>query len=357
MNDAVSDEPKRTIPLGNGVAIAAYNSAEFEINISHVASLAISDVLQQVSDAGLGYADLAIRLTPADLRDEFLRDVLETGPTCIFVELDSGRVTLTMTIALPRNSRSDPQSLDLMIATLAPLMQSHQCEVVESHLTGDDIGNDVIELSVLPSGKLTVAQAAHLQILLNDWLSTQTDSARSIADVVRKGQAYRLIGTSESEYFDAKAKHYDRTNPFGRLDFAQDVAAFANSPSGGALVLGVRTVTKLGRDVIDSVSGCAVDIGAEAAYRAILEQLVVPQVRGLTVHSSVVDEAREVFVVLVPPQPRSSLPFVVKGGHSHNGRYTSTMFSVPIRIGDSNRSMHLSEVQRVLANLSTDTDS
>jgi hypothetical protein len=110
MNDAVSDEPKRTIPLGNGVAIAAYNSAEFEINISHVASLAISDVLQQVSDAGLGYADLAIRLTPADLRDEFLRDVLETGPTCIFVELDSGRVTLTMTIALPRNSRSDPQS-------------------------------------------------------------------------------------------------------------------------------------------------------------------------------------------------------------------------------------------------------
>jgi hypothetical protein len=99
-----------------------------------------------------------------------------------------------------------------------------------------------------------------------------------------------------------------------RYELAKDVAAFANSPDGGLIVLGMVTKDVGDGDVISGRKEFDLKRAQTPAYRKYVAQLVYPQVEGFEVTR--IDGTRDGYglaVLTIPPQAQSRRPFLVRG--------------------------------------------
>ncbi|WP_131787251.1 AlbA family DNA-binding domain-containing protein [Protofrankia symbiont of Coriaria ruscifolia] len=152
----------------------------------------------------------------------------------------------------------------------------------------------------------------------------------AVVRVVESGYPEALVGVAENEWLDAKSEIYDFNSDRGKIEFAKDVAQFANSPSGGVLALGYRTRKRGGLDVIHKMTPFP-NLPANLVQRMHdhLAARLYPPVSGLTVHQ-VSAGSGDILLIDIPPQADESKPFIVEGAPIE-GKGMGSSFMIPLR--------------------------
>ncbi|MEU5411233.1 AlbA family DNA-binding domain-containing protein [Streptomyces clavifer] len=176
-----------------------------------------------------------------------------------------------------------------------------------------------------------------------------------ILHAVRHGLVDVLAGElQEGECFDAK-EFLDLTENSAKVEFAKDVAQFANSADGGLLLIGVKTRKMEGGvevfaklaplDKNPRLSGSPAKL-AQAA-RDVVDRYIYPPVSGISVEVIRLRDG-EMISVYIPPQALQLKPFIVHG-ETVSGKHFGEFFSIPVRRGDSNLPVTPKEIHRLLA--------
>ncbi|MEV2219404.1 hypothetical protein AB0E01_05945 [Nocardia vinacea] len=248
-------------------------------------------------------------------------------------------------IVLPRQSNYDEESIRPIFE---PVLALNYMTCTRTHFYSGEYEGPSCGLTITPPGSCTVREMAYTLSLLRDIVMNKPTSA-SPADafsMIRSGAVQSLLGVSESETLEVKREHYQNSSR-GKVEFAVEVASFANSKNGGLLVIGARTVTDShGRDLIAEVGGSEMDPHGEVRYRTILETLVYPEIDGIEMCRTR-SALGEIFAILVPGQQRDRMPFIVRSG-TDDDRASSHTFQVPIRKGGYRASMRIEEIHRYL---------
>ncbi|MFE9661740.1 RNA-binding domain-containing protein [Streptomyces sp. NPDC005955] len=191
------------------------------------------------------------------------------------------------------------------------------------------------QIEIIPPEDWTVARCADVsegvRILLSQ-RQANPSSALGAYTLILSGRSDLLLGQVESDWLEVKRKGYGISTPSQKYEFACDVAAFANSPTGGILVIGMSTEKdSAGRDLLSRLSPCKTGSLNLQTYMQALADRVVPAPEGLKVEV-VPAEGGDLLVAYVPVQPEELMPFLVKGAIV-SGRVSGSYFSIPQRIG------------------------
>lgn len=157
-----------------------------------------------------------------------------------------------------------------------------------------------------------------------------------------------LIGLLENDWLEGKSRAYDLGNHAENIELAKDVAQFANSPSGGLLVVGVRTKNGGRGDEIVKLAPLALPGNTEERYRRVIDRRVYPPISGLVISRSSVGPQGEILYVHVPPQAENSRPFIVEGGVLSGDAYEN-FFMIPQRRGTDVHPISGRAIQALLA--------
>jgi hypothetical protein len=156
-------------------------------------------------------------------------------------------------------------------------------------------------------------------------------------DLLCSGRWDLFYGQPESDWLEAKAEPYDDHATAGdqwRYELAKDVAAFANSPAGGVIVIGMVTKDQGNGDVIRGHREFDLGRIKAATYRRHIAQLVYPRVEGFEVRRVEGKKKKHgLTLLIVPPQPPTSRPFLVNGAISDQ-RLLGSHVLLPIRRED-----------------------
>lgn len=147
--------------------------------------------------------------------------------------------------------------------------------------------------------------------------------------IVRAGRGSALIGLSEGPSLEAKRpKKLDDLS--AKLEMAKDVAAMANSASGGVILVGAVTKTRSGHDIISRLCSCPGG-SFDRQVNAVLRQYIYPSIKSLHIEMAAIDDGGQILLIDVPAQPEGLKPFIVHGievGGKH------IYFSIPNREGE-----------------------
>lgn len=128
------------------------------------------------------------------------------------------------------------------------------------------------------------------------------------------GHPQAFIGLYESSWLEVKRAPYDLSDDAHRLELAMDVAALANSESGGILVIGLATKKDRDGDRIVSVTPTKLELISPGKHRQLLDRLVYPAIAGLELHRvSYGTAGLGILAIEVPVQPEQLKPFLVSG--------------------------------------------
>lgn len=264
-------------------------------------------------------ATVAIELILSDAREEDFIP-MEGFPSSPSLLLDGER--LLVRVATSASSPPDPADLRRLFAPYLERCGAscHDVVVEEGLDPFARAGSEFWSAQVLidwPIEGRTVAEAWSLGeealSLLRATESGELTQANAL-DLMRGGKWDLFLGQPESAWLDAKQAPYLGSNDVWKNELAKDIAAFANRPGGGIIVLGMRTVREGERDVIKEVN--QIDLGLVSAerYRKVVGDWVYPEVDGFAIEPiQGAAEGRGLVALIVPPQPRNSLPFLVKG--------------------------------------------
>jgi hypothetical protein len=246
---------------------------------------------------------------------------MEVPPTNPALFVDEGH--LGMRIAIWRRERPEPKEIE---DVLAPYLQRYEasCDILISAVSTREGGEGfdvVIELDRPYPPDSTIGDAfkfgSEARTLLHVFKGDEIPKSLAV-DLLCAGKWDLFYGQPESDWLEAKAQPYDHLLEKGkdapRLELAKDVAALANTPEGGIIVIGLSTEDSGDGDVINGHLEFDLKRVRGSAYRQQISQLVYPDVAGLEItriEGAKVGEG--IAVVVVPPQPESSRPFLVKG--------------------------------------------
>jgi hypothetical protein len=165
---------------------------------------------------------------------------------------------------------------------------------------------------------------------------------------LRGGDFAALVGLPECQWMDVKGGVYPLDSPLGKEELVKDVAAFANAPTGGLLIVGFSTEPRFGEEFVDAlcpVPRAQVDL---KRYGDVIAERVVPQPHGMTIEWFPVDDEKGVLAIAVPPQPPERTLFVIPGPTGRPRASTSSV-AVPVRRNDQTIWLRPHEIQRLLA--------
>jgi len=165
---------------------------------------------------------------------------------------------------------------------------------------------------------------------------------------LRANEMTELIGLAECAWLDVKEGVYQLETPAGAEELVKDVAAFANAPSGGLLVVGFSTVKEHSEEVIAALRPVPRDLVDTDRYRKLIRERIMPPPRGLAVDWIDSGDGKGVLVIDVPAQPSARLPHVVPGP-SRTVNVSRLSVAVPVREADGTHWLPQPELQRLLA--------
>jgi hypothetical protein len=277
-----------------------------------------------------------------------LEDYANPPPTNPALYLDGERLRIQIQVWSGENP--DPTDTTQL---LAPFLERHgaSSEVSASPVPEHEGGGFrlTVDIDRPLSRGATVANAWRLGDEAFALLRAAKDGElpRSAAfDLFCAGRWDLFKGQPESDWLDAKGEPYDHLIPeLGKnwkYELAKDVAAFANSPDGGIVVLGMTTNDVGDGEEINGHKEFNLSRVRAATYRTHIAQCVYPAVVGFEVRKVEGRKAGHGLVALViPPQPESSRPFLVTGVISR-GTALGNHILLPVRRGDRNESMDAS---------------
>jgi hypothetical protein len=172
-------------------------------------------------------------------------------------------------------------------------------------------------------------------------------SLQSALDLVRSGYGAALIGQPEGPWFDGKQAPYFLGTDDKKWELAKDVAAFANSPTGGLIFIGAKTKRHHDGDVLQAISDFELDLLKPPQYRSNLSAKMHPAVEGLEIRTLPTRGTRGTAYIYVPAQRDELKPFVVKGVVV-SGSVRATHVCIPVRDGEDTRYAGSTEVHALL---------
>ena len=179
--------------------------------------------------------------------------------------------------------------------------------------------------------------------------------AAEIRVLLSERREQELLELAESERLDFKAQPYALVDHEGAgqrrqaWELAKDVAAMANCPQGGCIVLGVRTEQRPARsdDVAAGLSPFPGDLLDSQQYKDTIEANVYPLVRGVDVLKY--DRGDGCLALIdVPPQRDHDGPFILKKLIDPAGNRTEG-FAMPVRDGSHTRWQPIGMIHRDIA--------
>lgn len=272
-----------------------------------------------------------------DLGDRRVKVYLSTSPEAYFdhkdasfdrvsLALDHGRILVDV-IARPRVARKPATVRQL----LAPFLARHKasCEEVKVRRKQPPFRrapdpDPFLRVSIdWPTKGRTVEEAwrfgKEVETLLAATQGGEITSS-TLLDVLRTGRWDLLRGQPESDWLEAKGDPYDHLGDNWHLELAKDVAAFANSPGGGVIVIGITTDDRGDGDTIGGVKEFDLRRVRRQAYRNRVAQRVYPRVTGFEVERfEGSKKGRGIAALVIPPQPETSQPYLVQGVVTRGG--------------------------------------
>jgi hypothetical protein len=157
-------------------------------------------------------------------------------------------------------------------------------------------------------------------------------------DLIRAGRWGVFLGQPESDWLEAKGSPYAEANArLGqnwKYELAKDVAAFANSPAGGIIAIGMTTQDSGDGDVITGFKEFDLKQVTATGYGNHVAQLVHPRVEGFeVVRISGAAKGRGIAALVIPAQDPANLPFLVRGVVK-GGEILGNHVLWPVRQGD-----------------------
>jgi len=165
---------------------------------------------------------------------------------------------------------------------------------------------------------------------------------------LREGRSGDLLGLAECGWLDAKAGVYQLDDPAKILELAKDAAAFANTGTGGMILVGYATRKENDGEILDQIRPVPRALVDLDRYRKLIREWVVPAPRGFSVDFFDTDAGSGILAIDVPVQPSALLPFVVPGGIVSGGP-NRLAAAVPVREADATVWLSQAEIQRRLA--------
>lgn len=156
---------------------------------------------------------------------------------------------------------------------------------------------------------------------------------QTVTSLVNAKRATALVGQPERDWLECKSQPYADTEE-GRFELVKDVSAFANSARGGLIILGLRTRSIAGRDIVASVRPIAADSRLPDRYRKLVEHRVFPRPVGIRIETVSYGSSSELMTISIPPQPAALQPFLVKGS-LRAGKTVGSQIAIFARRGDA----------------------
>lgn len=233
---------------------------------------------------------------------------------------------------------------------LAPLLSSYRCNDLDIHEDTYD-PNGFVAAFTLPTRLKTVEQALHIAehatALLQDSVLGPLTRQRTV-ELSKAGFVQTLIGRVEGPWFDGKGIPYRLKEVPQKWELAKDVASFANADDGGVIVIGAKTESQRGRDVVVEIKDVPLTLIDAESYRKCIRARVHPHIVGLEIRTMERAPGRGVAIIHVPPQADDLKPFVVRGV-LRRGRIETSFVSIPIRDGEGTAIAHAGEIHQLLA--------
>jgi hypothetical protein len=147
-----------------------------------------------------------------------------------------------------------------------------------------------------------------------------------------------LIGEVESSFLEVKTTLHPvwvsgSAGERAKIEFAQDIARFANGDTDAILVAGYRESAAGGRPQIGAItpiSDARIDLTQLAE---ILDARIVPPLTGLTLEAFPVANDESLVAIYVPRQPAEMQPYLVHGAVVGD-RVEGAFFSIVQRRGE-----------------------
>ncbi|MFD7377265.1 hypothetical protein [Streptomyces mirabilis] len=180
-------------------------------------------------------------------------------------------------------------------------------------------------------------------------------SVEEVLRIIHLGHVELLGGwLVENEWFDAKER-VDLGDAQGRLEFAKDLAQFANGPTGGILLIGAKTdVGEGGIETFSKISPLDKNPQVTQPIPRLVQQLraiavshIHPAIEGLRIEL-VSGRRGQLIYAHIPNQPTQMKPFIVTG-EIISGKLRRNFFSVPVRTNDGNVPVTAHEIHSLLA--------
>jgi len=179
-----------------------------------------------------------------------------------------------------------------------------------------------------------------------------TSDAEGIRAVLEEGRDEELIGLAETDWLDFKDQPYalHAANPGEQLqhawELAKDVAAMANNPHGGCIVIGVRTKPDPlnSEDIADSIRHFPCGLLDVKRYTDAVEAHSYPLIRGIGITKYERGE-RCLALIFVPPQGEDDGPFLQRKIIDPDGKEVNG-FAMPIRSGSHTRWQTIGMIHR-----------
>jgi hypothetical protein len=151
---------------------------------------------------------------------------------------------------------------------------------------------------------------------------------------LRAGRPADLLGLAECGWLDAKAGVYRLDDPAKALELAKDAAAFANTGTGGMILVGYATRKEHDGEILDEIRPVPRALVDLDRYRKFIRERVIPAPRGFSVDFFDTDAKSGILVIDVPVQPSALLPFVVPGAPGPGGPSRLSV-AIPVREADA----------------------
>ncbi len=194
-----------------------------------------------------------------------------------------------------------------------------------------------------------VAFHCQMAIALLKGATELSNSPHAIYRKLASGNWDSLKGVIENNWLEVKQKMYGLEDTRQQFEFALDVASIANLEEGGILIIGFTHVKNMhGEDTISDTRGRPQRAIHIPQLLSKVESLIYPRIQNLVISVFKRDD-HEVLAILVPAQPKTKMPFLVKSTAINEERVYGNGFTWVARIGGTKQPASLEEIHRTLS--------
>lgn len=285
-------------------------------------------------------------LSDIERTHQFLdRSYMSTVSFVFYIE-DQGALVMSVYVQYPVTT-DQREVLDIV----GPYLSARESTLLDFEVFPHDNADGGITLDVSVPDHLRIGDCVTFGHTLSQMLRFRTwnpgtmDGAHAL---LLMGRAEVLLGQPESAWLEAKRKGYGlQYSEVEKYEYARDLASFANSESGGILIVGIATATDAsGTDIMVEVTPCKTGSLNAQIYAHVAHSKIVPPIEGLEI-SRVTAEGGELLVIRVPPQAEFLKPFLVAGAII-NDKVSGSFISIPQRRGTDKWNMSPPAVHSLL---------